>query len=373
MQAVYDPEQDKLFIKCANLHETDQIRRLFGIEDASFDGRIAVAIDDFLKSGKNQFLNIADRSVGDLTPIINISTALMGSGRFNPGRNYLLDKMGVGFIEFDGHRHAMAQNPFLESLLPGASMGELQDLYGGIQRYTAMDCFRLFSDLNWLKAEKICVDIHLPILPRYFRHQLNSCKLVYLFRDPRDWILSLYHFFRHVHLVERGGDFGDIQPHIFREDGADLDEFLIKAIDGEFFHKSEHGFYIFPAVRDLLEDRLQYQDHPNMFFADYERARLDPAPFFADFARWIAGTDELPEMISEPDLIHAGELGTFKQQTGGQLGEGESDKVQNLGGWLRKGSPGDWRNHLSDEVKRYLKTRTGSLLVDAGYADHMDW
>jgi hypothetical protein len=55
------------------------------------------------------------------------------------------------------------------------------------------------------------------------------------------------------------------------------------------------------------------------------------------------------------------------------LSEGDSDKVQNLGGWVRKGMPGEWKTHFSPEIKRYFKIQTGTLLVDAGYEDNMDW
>ena len=144
-------------------------------------------------------------------------------------------------------------------------------------------------------------------------------------------------------------------------------------MSSEFFHQFATGFYVFPSVRDLLEDRIAYSHHRNVFFVDYEKARLDPVPLYSDFAKWIAGTVELPAQISQADLVQAGELGSFQQQTGGQLSEGDSEKVQNIGGWVRKGVPGDWKTHFSPEIKRYFKIQTGTLMVDAGYEDDMDW
>jgi hypothetical protein len=40
---------------------------------------------------------------------------------------------------------------------------------------------------------------------------------------------------------------------------------------------------------------------------------------------------------------------------------------------LRKGSPGDWRNHFTDDLKRMFKAEYGPLLALAGYERDDSW
>lgn len=40
---------------------------------------------------------------------------------------------------------------------------------------------------------------------------------------------------------------------------------------------------------------------------------------------------------------------------------------------FRKGSPGDWKNHMSAQNKEYMKKKSGTLLLDLGYASKANW
>lgn len=373
MQIRYDVNGDKLIVQCTNLFENDQFKKLFGIEDFPFDDRIALILEGYQASGQNKLVGVKGGSVESVVPYISISTALMGSGRFNPGRNYILDKLGLEFINIDAHRHFLSGNGFVNRLAADYSIEELKGLSRDLSRYVALDLFRNFSEFSWEKRDRLFIDVHLPLLLRDMKHHRN-CKIIYLFRDPRDWLVSAYHFFRHSTL-ERGFDADQVsaRSHVFSEDGSDMEEFFIKMIDGDYVPPGKKMIYVFPSVSTLLEDRLNFQNNANVFFADYERARLDPVPFYADLAKWVVGSDRLPDAIGEDDLRHAGELGSFKHQSDGKVAEGESEKVQNAGGWLRKGMPGEWKDHFSPALKRYFKEQTGTLMVDTGYEQNMDW
>ena len=126
-------------------------------------------------------------------------------------------------------------------------------------------------------------------------------------------------------------------------------------------------------MRNLLEDRIEYGKRENVFFVDYERARLDPVPMFHDFAKWLVDSNELPPQISYTDLEEAAKRGTFTYQSEGRVKEGEREEFHNSGGWMRKGIVGDWKNHFSPEIKSYFKDRAGDLLIEAGYERNNDW
>lgn len=58
----------------------------------------------------------------------------------------------------------------------------------------------------------------------------------------------------------------------------------------------------------------------------------------------------------------------FRVLTWKRLGRREDPKSH-----LRKGQPGDWRNHFDDELKKLFKAKFGETLVRAGYENDDSW
>ena len=89
----------------------------------------------------------------------------------------------------------------------------------------------------------------------------------------------------------------------------------------------------YPSIAELIEDRIAYRNHENIYFVDDEHTHLDAVSFFANFAKWVADSATLPHQITTQDLEMAAKMGTFEYQMGGRLKEGiETTKVHHTGG-----------------------------------------
>ncbi|NNF57304.1 MAG: sulfotransferase [Rhodothermaceae bacterium] len=72
--------------------------------------------------------------------------------------------------------------------------------------------------------------------------------------------------------------------------------------------------------------------------------------------------------------IPRSELGRIlRQRSFARLTGGRKRGTENVKSHYRKGTPGDWRNHLSEAHIRAFKERYGDLLVTLGYETSPDW
>lgn len=372
MQLYYDDAQDKLVIKCTGLYESDQLADMLSVEGLEVRDRMTLIIKEFRASGQNSFGAVKEPDSNEITPYVIVS-GMSGSGRFNPGRDLIFERLGGEFLDYYMQKYSILCNRALLKTIQSNNIDELRENYRDMARFLSMDLVRIFDELTWPRTGRVCIDVHLPVLLRDLRYQQGS-RIAYLFRDPRDWIVSTYHFFRNVYLKNRDNPSAPQCLDLYSESGDDKARVFKALIDGEFPHVSDRLCYVYPSVRELLEDKIKYRAKEDVFFVDYERTRLEPVEFFADFAKWIAGTPDLPPEVSQADLEKAAEMGTFSYQTKGKIQEGCSDDwVKDDGGWFRKGIVGDWQNHFTKEMKDYFKDQTGDLLIEAGYATDMDW
>lgn len=168
-------------------------------------------------------------------------------------------------------------------------------------------------------------------------------KHIYLYRDPRDVLVSLSYFI----------------PDKWPEHPL---------------HKPFQVKYTTPRQRILVLLQGIAGTFPN--FRDY----------FGPYYGWLEHSDGLrlsfEELVSTPDtrrralyrMIHfiweAGPLPATPEEIAGWM-EANVNPAQS--GTFRQGRPGSWRNHFDDEIKKVCKDIIGGLIIRTGYEKNNDW
>jgi len=163
----------------------------------------------------------------------------------------------------------------------------------------------------------------------------------HMIRDPRDIAVSayFYHLHRNVSWTEE---------RKAKIAGKPKEEGLMAEIDDcmHTFRTIAGHDYTDPKVMELK----------------YEDVILNQDEYFDRIFRWYGfDGDELKTCM---DIARRN---SFKAKTGRELGE------ESKGDHLRKGFPGEWREHFTDNVKVYFKEKTENLIVDLGYEVNVNW
>lgn len=167
---------------------------------------------------------------------------------------------------------------------------------------------------------------------------------VFIYRDPRDLLVS--HVFYAVDMHEEHG-----MHDYYTAELENMEERLNVAIEGI----REPGLGL-PSVWDRYEHNLAWIDHPRVLSIRFEDVILDTGNTLWKIADYIASygvkfsvpRDEVVRILKK--AIRPKESGTF-----------------------RKGQPGNWREHFSEENKKLFKEVTGDLLIQLGYEKNHDW
>jgi hypothetical protein len=171
----------------------------------------------------------------------------------------------------------------------------------------------------------------------------------HMYRDPRDMCVSGY--FYHQWCAEDWAN----TPHPHwggRSYKACLCE--LSKEDGLLF---ELKYQI--SVACLTLTRWQHWDDKRVLNIKYEDAIFEPS---AAFERIFAHL-QLPASAGARLGYKHSFVGNKKRQLG----------IEQRGKHMRKGVPGDWRNHFTPAVKDAMKEQWGDLLIQLGYEENHDW
>lgn len=201
---------------------------------------------------------------------------------------------------------------------------------------------------------------------------IRDLRTVYLIRDPRDIVISMY--FRLYGTKENvgcGTYIGELNEEL-------KEARLLAMFEGGEFQRS--GCYVnhFPDLKWIASNFAAGISQANIKLIKFEDLHRSPSDVYRGLISWL-GFDKEPFIppLSDKELEEIIHLGSFELQTKGlrQRGEESSAVVMQNGVQTscRKGVPGDWRQHFSARVKARCKELIGNELIYLGYEKDYGW
>jgi hypothetical protein len=204
----------------------------------------------------------------------------------------------------------------------------------------------------------------------------------HLIRDPRDIAVSAYFSHKNSHPTE---DWPELREFRTALQALPKTEGLMESL--KFTARLPTDGWDIEPFRALAEWDYSRENILEVRFEDMVR---DPYQFFLDvfaFLHLTRDSDSNPFAflryhLRNKNFLRNSRIATIPQwvallnvykrrftkaASGRQRGEGDSHSH------YRKGLPGDWRNHFTDEHKRYFKREYGSLLIKLGYEHDENW
>lgn len=206
---------------------------------------------------------------------------------------------------------------------------------------------------------------HSHYLPKY--RILKNRNIIYLVRDGRDVIVSLYY---HQLLWNEKNKLSpkDVKYHRSKVPFDDFENVkknmaaFIKYTFNDKPSKLQHFTYMgnwYDYNKSWLE---KLKTHDNIYLLKYEDLLISPNDtlerMFSGFFQIKMDEELLNQIINKF---------SFENQTKRKKGEEDNNS------FLRKGIQGDWKNYFGDEEKKLYKKYTKTLLIDLNYEKDNNW
>ncbi|CAI7797804.1 unnamed protein product [Closterium sp. NIES-53] len=197
-------------------------------------------------------------------------------------------------------------------------------------------------------------------------------KAIMTVRDPRDVVVSGYFYHKTTQepwVLEPRSEYGgksyqQMLNNVSKSAGINME---VDMITGSTWRNDTQGAYAtvlkdFLRVRDSRFTLVRYED---IWYQ--EQRRIGSA--FASIGAWYGLNNSLLLKIFVQSAVKVGqESAAYRSVAKGVLSADDRGKDH-----FRKGTPGDWKNHLTKQNKGYIREKLGSLLVDLGYEKTMSW
>lgn len=175
-------------------------------------------------------------------------------------------------------------------------------------------------------------------------------RAVHIVRDPRDVIISGYYSHLYSHPV----------------DGLTMLQKHRKALQET---DKETGLYLEMDFAEFyMQDMLSFAKAPvskNLYTVCYEQLIANQLLAFQSILQHLEIYPKLIDRQQIEDVVYAH---SFKNRSKGRERGVEDPKSD-----ARKGQPGDWTNHFSEDHKYYFKEKYQPLLELYGYCENIDW
>jgi len=258
--------------------------------------------------------------------------------RNNPGLDHPMAGAPVNlrapFIEFDclfatdavpapGPDHPLVQ--MFHKQVPGG------DLANGI-----------FVQMAEHLAHPRTIKTHLPfsLLPN---NLLDTAKVIYVYRNPKDVIVSYLHHCRLMKVQDFTGD---------------MEEFLKEFIDGDLLY----GHY-----DNHLKEAFAKKEHKNLLMVRFEDLKANPLQEYSKINKFLGTERTEEEILKIVDYTSFAEMKKRDTISGGATSPMfNMDIVREDGGFFRKGEAGNWKEKLSPEHIKKIDSWTKEKLGELG-------
>lgn len=166
---------------------------------------------------------------------------------------------------------------------------------------------------------------------------------VYVYRDPRDVVVSHVLYATEIHS-------GHGMHTYYNNLSSDHDRFNA-AISGV----PESGYQL-PGIKAKYQPFLGWLKQKKVLSLRFEDLRLHPEQSLGHILDFLATRGFTPKLTREECVQSL--LNSISP---------------NKSGTFRKGQPGNWREHFSEENKQLFKELAGDLLISLGYEQGGDW
>ena len=180
---------------------------------------------------------------------------------------------------------------------------------------------KIFASMEKASSPRLIIT-HLPfsLLPE---NMINTCKVVLCLRNPKDTVVSKYHFSKKVKVT---GYVGDFPP---------------------FFDLFMDGLDLYGPYFEFMKEAWSKREHENVCIVFYEDMKKNMVSCLRKLAKFLGKdfTDEVLEKAADYlDFANTKKRNVsrpFLKMLGKPEGEGSV---------MRKGVVGDWKNHFTDDM-----------------------
>ncbi|WP_349410291.1 sulfotransferase domain-containing protein [Pseudalkalibacillus sp. SCS-8] len=249
--------------------------------------------------------------------------------------------------------------PFFMNSIPKSGTHLLKQILMGIpgmQHHPDKGIFGHFhtqppKQLNWIRTldHNEFANGHLYYSPEWeaFFNELNM-KQIFIFRDPRDVIVSYAYFIPKLEIHPLYPTFN--QPGFTHRDRL---KFLIEGGDPITSTKYEQ-----PDVNKWFTSFSDWMDRKNIFTVRFEDLTTSNVKKYQVLHKMVKFLwDDQPVPYTRPVMVGKMALNI----------KPESSPT------FRKGKSGGWREEFDEELKQLFKEKAGQLLIDLGYEKDLDW
>lgn len=167
---------------------------------------------------------------------------------------------------------------------------------------------------------------------------------IFVYRDPRDMIVSHVFYATQMHT-------GHGMHKYYNQELQTMEERINAAIQGV----EVPGAQLTP-VKEKYEAYLGWLDEPKVLCLRFEDLILDRQIALGKIL------DYLETCGFTPKASRSTAIATLEQAI-----------IPKKSGTFRKGKPGNWQEHFTDQNKALFKEKTGNLLIQLGYVTSQDW